>query len=343
MKKPINEIAKMRRIAGLITESEYQEALQEEKGLVKVGEKVLSQDKKPYWADENLNTIDTKTLTTYTKGDYNIEVVESQFYFEGDEENKISFSVSVKVFKDENLIKKKLFYPGAERWKGMSIEDFIDYTTQLINGDVNEYQETLQEENSTPSEQLRQIVLKYIKPEYHDKVENTYDRYINFLKAYTKPVTGKDRKGIYPAIIKNLVKVKSIDPSEILNHYKVENLDLLGDLMFKTPDVALSILKKLDKDKITESEYQETLTTENQSSSLDVTNKKAVLQFLANNGIDDDYLEDMGGIESGSDEWLEVLSVLTGKDAYADEFDVEDDKKISDFLITLDRLGIDFV
>ena len=227
MKKPINEIAKMRRIAGLITESEYQEALQEEKGLVKVGEKVLSQDKKPYWADENLNTIDTKTLTTYTKGDYNIEVVESQFYFEGDEENKISFSVSVKVFKDENLIKKKLFYPGAERWKGMSIEDFIDYTTQLINGDVNE--------------------------------------------------------------------------------------------------------------------YQEALTTENQSSSLDVTNKKAVLQFLANNGIDDDYLEDMGGIESGSDEWLEVLSVLTGKDAYADEFDVEDDKKISDFLITLDRLGIDFV
>jgi len=84
---------------------------------------------------------------------------------------------------------------------------------------------------------------------------------------------------------------------------------------------------------------------ENQSSSLDVTDKKAVLQFLTDNGIDDDYFESMGGkeIESGGDEWLEVLSVLTGKDAYTDEFDVEDDKKISDFLITLDRLGIDFV
>ena len=226
MKKPINEIAKMRRIAGLITESEYQEALQEEKGLVKVGEKILSQDKKPYWADENLNTIDTKTLTTYTKGDYNIEVVESQFYFEGDEENKISFSVSVKVFKDENLIKKKLFYPGAERWKGMSIEDFIDYTTQLINGDVNE--------------------------------------------------------------------------------------------------------------------YQEALTTENQSLS-----SQDILKLLANNGIDDDYLEDMGGIESGSDEWLDTLSDLTGKDAYEisidDSWDEKDNEKIMNFIDTLENMGIELV
>jgi hypothetical protein len=169
MKKPINEIAKMRRIAGLITESEYQEALQEEKGLVKVGEKVLSQDKKPYWADENLNTIDTKTLTTYTKGDYNIEVVESQFYFEGDEENKISFSVSVKVFKDKNLIKKKLFYPGAERWKGMSIEDFIDYAIQLINGDGNEYQEALQEENKFYSRD-------YVSQKYGNKAKEIEDK-----------------------------------------------------------------------------------------------------------------------------------------------------------------------
>lgn len=206
----------------------------------------------------------------------------------------------------------------------------------------SEYQEALQEENSAPSEQLRQIVLKYIKPEYHDKVENTYDRYINFLKAYTKPVTGKDRKGIYPAIIKNLIKVKSIDPSEILNHYKVENLDLLGDLMFKTPDVALSILKKLDKDKITESEYQETLTTENQSLS-----SQDILKLLANNGIDDDYLEDMGGIESGSDEWLDTLSDLTGKDAYEmsidDSWDEKDNEKIMNFIDTLENMGIELV
>jgi hypothetical protein len=201
----------------------------------------------------------------------------------------------------------------------------------------SEYQEALQEENSTPSKELRQAVLKYIKPEYQDKVENTYDRYINFLKAYTKPVTGNDRKEIYPAIVKNLVKAKSIDPSEILNHYRVENLDLLGNLMFKNSDVALSVLKKLDQ--------ANDMMNENQSSSLDVTDKKAVLQFLADNGIDDDYFESMGGkeIEYGGDEWLEVLSVLTGKNAYEDEFDANDDQKISDFMTTIDRLGIEFV
>jgi hypothetical protein len=201
----------------------------------------------------------------------------------------------------------------------------------------SEYQETLQEENSTPSKELRQAVLKYVKPEYQDKVENTYDRYINFLKAYTKPVTGNDRKEIYPAIVKNLVKAKSIDPSEILNHYRVENLDLLGDLMFKNSDVALSVLKKLDQ--------ADDMMNENQSSSLDVTDRKSALQFLADNGIDDNYFKSMGGraIEYGGDEWLDVLSILTGKDAYTDEFDVADNKKISDLLITIDRLGIDFV
>jgi hypothetical protein len=84
---------------------------------------------------------------------------------------------------------------------------------------------------------------------------------------------------------------------------------------------------------------------EKQPSSLDVTNKKAVLQFLANNGIDDNYFKSMGGkeIDGGSDEWLNVLSVLIGKHPYGNDVDVEDDRKISNFLITIDRLGIDFV
>jgi hypothetical protein len=280
MKKPINEIAKMRRIAGLITESEYQEALQEEN-------KFYSRD--------------------YVSQKY------------GNKAKEIEDNIE-----DEN--------PNV--WDIYTSLETPEEVDEFVSGYLDE---ALQEENSTPSKELRQAVLKYIKPEYQDKVENTYDRYINFLKAYTKPVTGNDRKEIYPAIVKNLVKAKSIDPSEILNHYRVENLDLLGDLMFKNSDVALSVLKKLDQ--------ANDMMNENQSSSLDVTDKKAVLQFLANNGIDDDYFESMGGkeIESGGDEWLEVLSVLTGKDAYTDEFDVEDDKKISDFLITLDRLGIDFV
>jgi hypothetical protein len=84
---------------------------------------------------------------------------------------------------------------------------------------------------------------------------------------------------------------------------------------------------------------------ENQSSSLDVTNEADVLQFLADNGIDDDYFESMGGqeIENGSDEWMSVLSALTGKDAYEDEFDTNDDQKIRNFMTTIGRLGIEFI
>jgi len=178
----------------------------------------------------------------------------------------------------------------------------------------SEYQETLQEENSTPSKELRQAVLKYIKPEYQDKVENTYDRYINFLKAYTKPVTGNDRKEIYPAIVKNLVKAKSIDPSEILNHYRVENLDLLGDLMFKNSDVALSILKKLDGEKINK-------------------NKSFIknTQYIT---ISSDEVEDFGEfdantntfeVESGSDAMGDWYGSVSGNDNWFEDEDIADE------------------
>jgi hypothetical protein len=238
MKKPINEVKRMQQLAGLITESEYQKTLQEEKGLVKVGEKVLSQDKEPYWAEDNVFIVNKKISTTYTKDGYDIEVIDDQGYFEGQEDKKFRYKLIIKILKDGNLIKKKLFWTDYDKWKGMSDEDFINYTIQLINGNMNQ---------------------------------------ANMNQA---------------------------------------DMNQADDMM-----------------------------NENQSSSLDVTDKKAVLQFLADNGIDDNYFKSMGGkeIEYGGDEWLDILSILTGKDAYTDEFDVADDKKISDLLITIDRLGINFV
>jgi hypothetical protein len=371
MKKPINEIARMRRIAGLITESEYQEALQEEnkfysrdyvsqkygnkakeiedniedenpnvwdmytsletpeevdefvsgyldetlqeeKGLVKVGEKVLSQDKKPYWADENLNTIDTKTLTTYTKGDYNIEVVESQFYFEGDEENKISFSVSVKVFKDKNLIKKKLFYPGAERWKGMSIEDFIDYAIQLINGDVNEYQETLVNEvidSNTIKELNNKIVTNYILDNNLGPIK---DIEFSESKTYGKQYT------VFSTVI---------TPSKRI-YFKVR----------LTPE-----------GKLIKIETNSTSLKENQSSLLNEMDENYVLSILANNNIDDDYFESMGGkeIEGGTEEWSGVLADLIGnEDVFYDpnyDFNDEEMDKIQQFISKLSDMGIELI
>ena len=70
-----------------------------------------------------------------------------------------------------------------------------------------------------------------------------------------------------------------------------------------------------------------------------------VKTILDNNGIDDDYFESMGekAIETGTEEWLDVLSDVTGKDAYTAEFDKEDEAKIQAFMQKLEALGIELI
>ena len=67
--------------------------------------------------------------------------------------------------------------------------------------------------------------------------------------------------------------------------------------------------------------------------------------ILTNNGIDDDYFESMGekAIETGTEEWLDILSDVTGKDAYTAEFDEEDEAKIQVFMQKLEALGIELI
>jgi hypothetical protein len=73
-------------------------------------------------------------------------------------------------------------------------------------------------------------------------------------------------------------------------------------------------------------------------------NKKLILNLLSSNGVDKEYLEDMEGIESGSDEWLGILSELVGKDLYSEELDSNDDKLIREFIEYLEEeLGIELV
>lgn len=75
------------------------------------------------------------------------------------------------------------------------------------------------------------------------------------------------------------------------------------------------------------------------------TVEQKIMDILRRNGIDEDYFESMGGkeIESGGEEWMDVISDITGKNAYeSDDFDDEDNKKIRDFMEKLDELGIEF-
>ena len=64
-----------------------------------------------------------------------------------------------------------------------------------------------------------------------------------------------------------------------------------------------------------------------------------------NTCFDDDYFEDMGGkeIESGGNEWMDVISDLTKKDAYKDTLDANDNSKIQQFISKLEEMGIELV
>ncbi len=73
-----------------------------------------------------------------------------------------------------------------------------------------------------------------------------------------------------------------------------------------------------------------------------------VLEILFNNGIDDEYFEEMDGldnkeIEYGSEEWLDVLSDIVGKDVYNEDLSKEDDILISEFIRMLGEMEINLV
>ena len=73
-----------------------------------------------------------------------------------------------------------------------------------------------------------------------------------------------------------------------------------------------------------------------------------VLEILFNNGIDDEYFEEMDGldnkeIEAGSEEWLDVLSDIVGKDVYNEELSKEDESLVSEFMSVLEEMEISLV
>jgi len=92
---------------------------------------------------------------------------------------------------------------------------------------------------------------------------------------------------------------------------------------------------------ITESEYQESLMNEEN----EAMSEEEVLNILNQNGVDDDYFESMGGkeIESGTEEWMGILTDLTGKDAFEADFDDADNQKIMNFIKKLKEMGIELV
>ena len=72
--------------------------------------------------------------------------------------------------------------------------------------------------------------------------------------------------------------------------------------------------------------------------------KTLVLNLLNNNGVNKEYLEDMEGIESGSSEWMSILSELLDKDVYVEEISDEENEVVMELIGYLyNELNIDFV
>jgi hypothetical protein len=74
-------------------------------------------------------------------------------------------------------------------------------------------------------------------------------------------------------------------------------------------------------------------------------NKKLILNLLSSNGVDGDYLEDMDNyIESGSEEWMNILSELVGKDVYNEELNEDESKLVMKFIEYLkNNLNIELI
>lgn len=58
--------------------------------------------------------------------------------------------------------------------------------------------------------------------------------------------------------------------------------------------------------------------------------------------LDIDMIEEEGGLESGGDDWMEVISYITGKDAYdSDSLTKEDLILIQEFISVMGENGLE--
>ena len=97
----------------------------------KIKETIIENVIKNYYNNENMKSIERKTLSNYVKDNFNIELLEYDL-LSLDESKKTNYNTTVKIFENGKLIKKKLFWTGYDKWSGYSKEDLINETIRLI-------------------------------------------------------------------------------------------------------------------------------------------------------------------------------------------------------------------
>jgi hypothetical protein len=150
MKKPINEIAKLKRLAGLITESEYQESLTNEYHQDAINIEKVKETKTPVSKDKKIQVI--KEWIWYTCDEGQVK----------DDINKYNKMVDMYFADKDDVTKedfKKIWNKVTEKWGvddvGADSEAFPEtwrdvQTGNLVNPDkVYEVKEKVEEVNST--------------------------------------------------------------------------------------------------------------------------------------------------------------------------------------------------
>ena len=93
---------------------------------------ILSLKDSKAWWDKKLKIVDRTTCTSFVKDKFVVKVVVDEFWIDDNEDEKEMIKVVVKIFNNNSLIKNKLFWTGYDKWTGMGIEDFVNYTFKMI-------------------------------------------------------------------------------------------------------------------------------------------------------------------------------------------------------------------
>jgi hypothetical protein len=90
--------------------------------------------------------------------------------------------------------------------------------------------------------------------------------------------------------------------------------------------------------------YQEPVDPNDYAESNESEYQFDVMDILNRNGVDEDYFDSMGGkeVESGTEEWMDIVSDVTGEDAYGD-LSPEAESKIQSFIQAMEAMGIELI
>jgi hypothetical protein len=135
------------------------------------------------------------------------------------------------------------------------------------------------------------------------------------------------------------------DNNRIIITFSDNTKDLIEPRNFANKEVGYSKFLELLNTMDTDPKAKQAVSDFLEIKRFNVISTSDINKLLADNGVDEEYYAGMGGkeIEGGTEEWLDILSDITGKDAYSGEFSKKDDMKIQTFMNHLSRLGIEVV